>query len=510
MKKVSVSILTLGMLVLTSCNVKPVNSSSGDPSPSISSTSSSTSSSSSGEKPDYSKATSRFSPLQSVKADGNGLYSTPSIGDVNLLVLPIDFSDAPSSSLSAGTEGSLERIRDGFFGSRSDVEQVESLSSFYHKSSYGKLNLSGDVANWYRAPKTVASYKRIKDDSRQTDEIDTIIVGALNEYGKTHDLNKYDTNKDGIIDGVWLVYSADIDNSGESMFWAFTYWSPTESTFQNGTLDVQTYAWASYQFFDEGGYSDHPDAHTFIHETGHMLGLDDYYDYNSSSQKPSSPVGGLDMMDFNIGDHHAFSKYSLGWVEPEILKTSKTITLKPFTSSGECAIIPAPYYNGTSMSEYIILQYYTPDGLNKLDAETSYSGYPKMYTESGILAYHADQRIGKISVDSSYNYTLEGYIDNFENLKWTDDYFYDIVNSNTTDRSYQSASNYHHLVELMSGSGSFNYQRYGNNSDLFGVGSDLGQTSYSNFKWNDGNALTTSIKVDSMNSEGITITVTVK
>ena len=49
------------------------------------------------------------------------------------------------------------------------------------------------------------------------------------------------------------------------------------------------------------------DAHTYIHEMGHMLGLPDYYDYSFKS----SPTGMYDMQDNNVGDHNPFSKMHL-------------------------------------------------------------------------------------------------------------------------------------------------------------------------------------------------------
>jgi len=51
-----------------------------------------------------------------------------------------------------------------------------------------------------------------------------------------------------------------------------------------------------------------------IHETGHALGLPDYYDYDDKVG-PRGGVGGLDMMDNNWGDHNPFSKWLLGWLE---------------------------------------------------------------------------------------------------------------------------------------------------------------------------------------------------
>ncbi|HBD05964.1 MAG TPA: hypothetical protein DCY93_00945, partial [Firmicutes bacterium] len=174
--------------------------------------------------------------------------------------------------------------------------------------------------------------------------------------------------------------------------WAFT---TSNSVKSSSEYRVQTFAWASYHFFGEGGYP-LPDSHTFIHETGHILGLDDYYSY---SENPDSPMGGLDMMDYNIGDHCAFSKYLLKWIDPRYVVKEGTYTLKNFQKYGD-AIILATNYNGTPFCEYLILEYYSPDGLNYLDSHYSYSmsSYPKMFSKSGLRILHVDARLGYLKI----------------------------------------------------------------------------------------------------------------
>ncbi|MFA6662467.1 MAG: hypothetical protein WCS56_05495, partial [Bacilli bacterium] len=66
------------------------------------------------------------------------------------------------------------------------------------------------------------------------------------------------------------------------------------------------------------------DAHTFIHETGHLLGAEDYYNYRGTSQ----PLGGLDMMDYNIGDHNLWTKMEYGWVDPIVVTGNAKVTIK--------------------------------------------------------------------------------------------------------------------------------------------------------------------------------------
>lgn len=129
-----------------------------------------------------------------------------------------------------------ERIEDAYFGERNDDELHESLRSYYKKSSYGQLDITGVVTPVIRAPRTYAYYKSITNSSTQTDLIDGIIRLALKTLDSTYDYHDFDTNGDNIIDAIWLVYSGPIDNGGNSMFWAFTYWSYMEDQFDG--IDV--------------------------------------------------------------------------------------------------------------------------------------------------------------------------------------------------------------------------------------------------------------------------------
>ena len=57
--------------------------------------------------------------------------------------------------------------------------------------------------------------------------------------------------------------------------------------------------------------------YTAIHETGHQLGLTDYY-ANSYTSGTNAAV----MMDRNEGDEDCFSKMLLGWISPQVVTSS--------------------------------------------------------------------------------------------------------------------------------------------------------------------------------------------
>jgi hypothetical protein len=89
-----------------------------------------------------------------------------------------------------------------------------------------------------------------------------------------------------------------------------------------------------------------------------------------------TPTGGLDMMDLNILDHDAWSKFALGWNRNPMSITSElsfplTVNSKKAKLQGDCLLIPAAgeSYNGSAFDEYMMVELYTPDGLNALDAK---------------------------------------------------------------------------------------------------------------------------------------------
>ena len=135
------------------------------------------------------------------------------------------------------------------------------------------------------------------------------------------------------------------------------------------------------------------DTHTFIHEMGHVFGLEDYYDY---SETQYSPAGDLTMQDANVGGHDPFSVMALGWADPYIPSNSCTITIGNFQSTHDVILI-SPEFNrfNSPFDEYILVELYSANGLNAFDSNYSYFGpaqykLPKAF---GIRIWHVDARL---------------------------------------------------------------------------------------------------------------------
>lgn len=328
----------------------------------------------------------------------NGQIYMPHFGDARILVIPIQFADSPFDS------DDLLRLDNTFFGTSAQTGW-ESVSSYYEKSSYGNLHISGEVTSPISLRVTTEDAERMD----ATTFTENVLDQSLEKLSKEMDLSSFDSNDDGYLDAVWMVYSSPFDSSSD-LLWAFTSWSSSRSTYSG--LKACSYSWASIDFLEEGNYLPYGsvyngDGHTFIHETGHLMGLDDYYSYDAGGSNVDSPTGGAMMMDYNIGDHDAFSKYLLSWVDPIVVtkelldQNDDVLTLSSFEETGECLILPIGKdgqvdFNGTPFDEYLIVEYYTPTGINAQDARIPYQNQLSMFTESGILVYHVDARIGKL------------------------------------------------------------------------------------------------------------------
>ena len=148
-----------------------------------------------------------------------------------------------------------------------------------------------------------------------------------------------------------MVYSAPYDGSGASTVqWAFTFWDYEAATDASYSAPVgYAYSWASYEFLYEGYGRSSVDAHTFVHETGHLLGLNDYYDTSGST----SPTGYVDMMDANIIDHCAYTKFSLGWISPYVVTGEGSITIGNLAEAGDAVLIPTKASANTSCLNFM-------------------------------------------------------------------------------------------------------------------------------------------------------------
>ena len=455
--------------------------------------------------------------LLAVNKTGKEKVAIPSKGDQKLLVVPVYFTDSDKSTLDEKTI----YIQNAFFGDTSRTE-YDSLAGYYNKSSYGQLRISGEVAPWYDLGITSSNWKKLNTTHSTAS---AIIAARAVDYIKEHnlmDLSGYDLDEDDNIDGVYVIYDHPFDknNTSDSLYWAFVYYTyPGDNGLNKEAPYLNDYAWTSINAItDVGSLKDNKSYTNYlIHECGHLFGLSDYYNvlYTGGSNFHYQPTGSFDMMDYNIGDHSAFSKYLLKWTSPMVLKESQTFTykLKPFTSSGEYILVPSSTYQDSPYGEYLLIEYFTPTGLNKYSEQFEYiTGdgskviyrYPQHY---GLKVYHVNASLGYYAQSSGRSSALAAVDDpdaeeKIKGKKIAIDYLYD--NSVTDQQAESGHPVLYHLLES-SGKNTFINAVPANNETLFTVGDDFGISKFMDFKFSNGESPNFKMKVTAISSEYITL-----
>ena len=387
----------------------------------------------------------------------------PSVGDVNILVIPVHL---PGSEFN--TPEIKEDIETAFFGKEDDRNGYMSLSEYYYQSSFEKLNFQGFVTDWFDVTEHT-NIKNLGDITAGTNG--TIITEILRNAvdwafsNPEYNLNRtdFDKNQDGSIDAVWMIYdhynyfnqyALDPNSSAEDLneaFWNFTSWDwygpepsyeePTTSGFSWASFDQLYSAYADYDDNEVPDFSDFSsiplDSHTYIHETGHLLGLDDLY--TSDGRRPT---GSSNMMDQNVGDFDPYSKLALGWITPYVVYGSSEILI-PYNTYNDHSVIVIPsnyeeisreierltdaqkanyVYEFNPFSEYILIDLYSPLGVAYQDTYGNSQdgllvhGREACVADTGVRIFHVDSRIFKCRVvNSALGQTL--YWD-YNNLEW--------------------------------------------------------------------------------------------
>ena len=415
--------------------------------------------------------------VKDVTDQGYYLDGCPTTGSPKVLVIPVDFTDIMGSKKGY----SIDNILRAFTGGTGTTDYY-SVQDYYYISSYGQLDLDITVVDEWFIPKNPSTYYANATYDYYGDQVmigDQLVMDEALAYLSTiMDLSDFDSDGNAIIDAVVLVTTLEIDDTTD-FYWAYRYWNIYTDEdgyyYEYDGVSANDYLWASYSFmhesYDDEGYSDYTDTsvmntYTYIHEFGHILGVDDYYDY---SEKGNHPLDGCDIMDSMLGDHNAFSKFNLGWITTSRLVTtssSVTLTLEAFGKSGDTIIVANNFDAQLGVyQEYYIIVYYTNDGLN--DGENA--GY---FARDGIVVYHINA--------SLYSEDYDGEI------------YYDIYNSNTdASDEYGTKDN---LIELVKSS---------DDTYTYIEGDSLPtQTD------DQGNSLSYGFTVDSINGDVATITFT--
>ena len=322
----------------------------------------------------------KYMPEDAENADEDRLPVTgitpimPCQGEVNTLVIMTEFKDhkfAPEfkKTLSENVfrPDSPESVNDPMY-------PKESLRAYYQRASFGQLDIKGEIIDyqsehersWYQPDVNGTNdplYQEVLNywagtiiESKPADS-GLSDLAYLNQY-----LSKFDADGDMRIDGCYVAVA------GGHNGWANQWWAYRTG---GSRVYIGSYMLPSVIQVIDTMHTEEESAvpgddvedyiTTFIHETGHQLGLDDYYSYESDLQK----INTFAMMSTNAGDQDGFAKMLLGWLPEGSIQwvdEDGTIELSPYAESGDVALILPKEEKAKYgvYSQFILAEYYTP------------------------------------------------------------------------------------------------------------------------------------------------------
>lgn len=335
-----------------------------------------------------------------------------STGTVRTLTLLVDFKDHKADTELPGM--TVQGIRDNIYGNGTSAAQAfkpyESLHAYYHRASEQKVDVQGDVLDWYHFPDNRATYQsatappgpnRLQRQAKLDNAaIFKMLSNVLHDADATHDFSQYDNDHDGDIDLVTMIYVGP-DTGWGSFWWAYRweFFVPEAGEDANKFDGVRARQFV-FQFASRRGPNGSDfDPKTQMHEMGHAFGLADYYDYDNT-MGPSGGVGGLDMMDSNWGNHNAFSRWLLDWVKPVPLGSGSP-AVRQLVASGQVgngtkaiAIFPGIVDSSAPSQEMFIVENRSRVGNDGGIAHTP---------TDGLLVWHIDATVNGAGDDFKYD-----------------------------------------------------------------------------------------------------------
>ena len=255
--------------------------------------------------------------LQRAKKKGNVTLKAGTVKNVKILAVLVDFPDLPYddnrltpsdtnmyySNYSPQHYAGLIFSPTGYNGPSN--QNLTSAYQYYMQESGNTLVMQGQVYGWVTADSNAAIYGGNDPDDDDNDlDVPQLVKEAVTKAVAENSINladfdaadPYDLDNDGnldepdgIVDNVLLFHSSMGEETGGGVLGDDAIWS--HRFFVDGSSGGYTVPGTSHKIF---GYAVQPiDAAigVVVHEFGHLLGLPDEYNTNSSEGSEGAPVG---------------------------------------------------------------------------------------------------------------------------------------------------------------------------------------------------------------------------
>lgn len=265
----------------------------------------------------------------------------PAKGSPRALVVLVEYQDVSFSMDEPADFFSRLLNEEGF----NDYNATGSARDFFIENSNGVFTPQFDVYGPVQLAYPMRHYGA-NDYFDQDVAPEEMVIEACEALDPDVDFSVYDTNGDGQIDNVFIFYAGygEADSSRPNTVWPH---SADIVDFQLGTdyyydgLLLNRYACTN----EIDAINRRPDGiGTFVHEFSHVMGLPDLYATSYTDAFTPGDYCTLDHGPYNNNGrtpphYSSFERYSLDWLEPELLELTGEYTLEPLHTSNHAYII---------------------------------------------------------------------------------------------------------------------------------------------------------------------------
>lgn len=194
-----------------------------------------------------------------------------------------------------------------------------------------------------------------------------LIAEALQLANDEVDYRSYDSDGDGTVDFVYVIYAGygEAQGGGADAVWPHKWYlsAATGSSLKLDGVRVNEYACSNELSGNSG--SDIDGIGTLCHEFGHCLGLPDFYDTEGNRFGMYSwsvmDYGCYNENGYTPAGYTAYEKEFLGWLDIETLDSEQEVTLTPTAEGGKAYRIES----NENTDEYYIVENIRQRGWNR-------------------------------------------------------------------------------------------------------------------------------------------------
>lgn len=262
--------------------------------------------------------------------------SMPTHGEGKIAVFLIQFPDYMNENPDA-TREYYDKL---YFSGGADQYWNTTVSDFFYEQSYGKLQISGQVFDWY-----TAKHERSYYDNRKAE----LVVEAAAYYGAQGvDFSRFDGNQDGTIDGIVYHFAGEYGEEYDDPWYRGVCYSNPEAVGSIGGLAFKTMV----QIYEGASALRTQIIQVCCHELMHTLGMPDLYGKIGMGLTNTN-----DLMSNNKATINPYLKMLLGWIENVRVFTSdaNNIRLDVYDDIGDDGVaIIIDEYNGLFDEFYLV------------------------------------------------------------------------------------------------------------------------------------------------------------